>query len=275
MKLQNILMSAAMLAVFVLATLNLVIGLIQSAIEVVQAILATILFVAKVACKAVKAIRQALSDFNWLLSAIYGIVDTLHTSLENWMISTVPKPTNNDRPTPILNAKSFPSERTAFEKVAIAFLELIAQPTKPQSATNSLELPIGFTKQLTLVGAAPIPSERTAFEYHAISAITHSLELAVADKTIKSLEVIVEVTAEPLGKVITIGKQTEVLALSFPGVYVQRTPPKKKKSKRELSNLTIPQLRKKIADVVNNSAVVPPKKSANKPVLVEWLLANQ
>jgi hypothetical protein len=272
MKLQNIFMSVAMLAVFVLATLNLIIRLIQSAIEVVQVILATILFVAKVACKAVKAIQQALSGFNWLLSAIDGIVDTLQTSLENWMISTIPKPTNNDRPTSILNAKSFPSERTAFEKAAIASLESSAQ-RKPQPATNSLELPVALTT-LMLVGAAPIPLERTAFEYQVTSAIARSLELAVAepDEAIKSLEAIVPVTTEPLGKVITIGKQTEILALSFPGVYVQRTP-KKKKSKRELNQLTILKLRELIAE--SSSSVAKPKKSAKKPALVDWLMVNQ
>jgi hypothetical protein len=277
MKLQNILMSAAMLAMFVLATMNLVIGLVQRIVEVTQTILATTLFIAKIACKVVKNIRQVLNRFDWLLSMIEATVDTLHSSLEDWMISTVPIPTNDDRPTPSLNAKSFPSERTAFEKVAIASLELISHINQ-QSATNSLELlPVAPTKTLMLPSALTIPPEKNAFEYHAISAITSSLELAVAEpeSTIKSLEAIVEaivqVTTEPLGKVITIGKTTELIPLSLLGVYVQRTP-KKKRSKSELSKLTVPKLRELIAE--SNSSVAKPKKSAKKSVLVDWLLAN-
>ena len=252
MKTQNIFMSAAMLAIFVLATLNLVIGLVQSAIEVIQSILAAILFVAKIACKAVKFIQQVLYKFDWVLSAINGIVDFVHSSLEDWMVSTVqPKPTNQSTLL-LASAKPFPSERTAFEEYTV-------------KATNSLELVVAPTKPLMLIGTKPFPLERTAFERHVQSAIANSLELAVTEP--------VEVTAEPLGKAITIGKETKLIALSFPGAYVQRTP--KKQTKSELSKLTIPQLRDRIAKIVeNNNSLVVPKSKVKKAVLVDWLLAN-
>lgn len=253
MKTQNIFTSAAMLAIFVLATLNLVIGLVQSAVEAIQSTLAAILFVAKIACKAVKFIQQVLYKFDWVLSAINGIVDFVHSSLEDWMVSTVqPDPTN--QLTLLISTSSFPSERTALEEYTV-------------KATNFLELVVASTKPLLiLTGAKPFPLERTAFEYHAQSAIASSLELAVAEP--------VEVTAEPLGKAITIGKGTELIPLSFPGVYVQRAP-KKKQTKSELSKLTIPQLRDQIKKVAkNNNSLVVPGTKARKPALVDWLLAN-
>lgn len=254
MKTQNIFIPVAMLAIFVLAALNTVIGLVQSVVEVIQAIVAAILFVAKIACKAVKSIQQVLHRLDWVLSAIDGIVDFVHSSLENWMVSTVqPEPVNKSTLL-LASAKPFPSERTAFEEYTV------------KATTNSLELVVAPTKPLMLTGAKPFPLERTAFERHAQSVIANSLELAVTEP--------VEVTAEPLGKAITIGKETELIALSFPGVYVQRTP-KKKKSKSELSKLTIPQLRDRIAKIVeNNNSLVVPRSKVKKAVLVDWLLAN-
>jgi hypothetical protein len=260
MKVQNIFMSAAMLAIFVLATLNLIIGLFQRVIEIMQAVLVTTLVIAKIACKAVKVFQQLLEVFDWVLSEIVNTVDSIHSSLEDWMVSTVPIPTiapPNKSTLILTSAASFLSEITAFEERAIVSLESIIFQCKP----------------LMLVGAAPIPLERTAFEYHAISAIARSLELAIVepDEAIKSLEAIVEVTTKPLGKVITIGKKTELIPLSVPGVYVQRTP-NKKRSKGELSKLTVPKLRELIAE--SNSSVAKPKKSAKKSVLVDWLMVN-
>lgn len=268
MKLQNVFVSAAMLAIFVLATLNTAIRLVQFVIEVVQTILATILFVARIVCKAVKAIQHLLNGFEWLLSAIDAAVDTIHSSLEEWMVSTVqPEPPTNQSYPLLLNAKSFPSGRTAFQKYAVKAiarsLEPIAQQIKPQSAIVSLDPAVAPRKTLMLPGAATIPSEKIAFEHHAISAIA------------SSLETIVEINAKPLGEVITIGNETELIALSFPGVYVQRTPTKKKPTKSELSKLTIPQLRDRIAQAVkNNNSLVVPKKSVKKAVLVDWLMAH-
>lgn len=323
MKLQNVFTSAAMLVIFVLATLSLVIRLVQFVVETVQTILVAILFVAKIACKAVKVIQRLLSSFEWALSAIQGVFEFVHSSLEDWMVSTIPSEPTDDRPTPtddrptptllLVSANPFPSERTAFEKSAIAFLKPIA-PTKPililiganpfplertafeypaqpviasslelvipeseainsqsiapksQTATSSLELSVAPTETLMLTPAATFSSERTVFEYHAISAIACSLELAIVEP--------VEVITKPLGKVITIGKSTELTPLSFPGVYVQRTP-KKKPIKGELSKLTIPQLRELIAEAVkNNNSLVVPKSKAKKAVLVDWLMAN-
>ena len=127
-----------------------------------------------------------------------------------------------------------------------------------------------------LTAAKSFPSERTAFEECAVKAITHSLELTVAE-SIASLEAIVEVTAQPLGRVITIGSETGLIPLSFPGVYVQRTPKQEKLSKSELNSLTVPELRDRIAKAVkNNNSLVAPKsyKKAKKVVLVDWLMAN-
>jgi hypothetical protein len=274
MKLQNIFMSAAMLAIFVLATLNLVIGLVQCCLKVVQSILAATLFVAKIACKFVKSVRQVLNSLDCLLSVIDEAVNTIYSSLEDWMVSTVPIPIvpPNKSTALLTSAATFSSERTAFEERAIVSIESIFQ-RKPQSATNSLELPVALTKPLMLVGAAPIPLERTAFEYHAISAIARSLELVIAESesTVKSREAIVPIIPKLLGEVITIGKATELIPLSVPGVYVQRTP-KKKRSKNELSKLTIPKLRELIAE--SSSSVAKPKKSAKKSVLVDWLMVN-
>lgn len=305
MKTQNIFMSAAMLAFFLLATLSLVIRLVQFAVETVQTVLVAILFVAKIACKMVKATQHLLSSFEWLLSAIQGIFDAIHSSLEGWMVSTVPSDPTDDRPTPLLaSANPFPSERTAFEEKAIASLEPIAQHVQP-ATTNSLELAIAPTT-LMLTVAKSFPSERTAFEYYAISLIanhlkrqTHQIALVWraihAESTLLSYcvgagktaiasvshelteEAIVEVTAQLLGRVITIGNETGLIPLSFPGMYIQRTPKQEKLSKSELESLTASELRDRIAKAVkNNNSLVAPKsyKKAKKAVLVNWLMAN-
>lgn len=237
MKIQRFLTSAAMLTVFVfLVALSLIVQLFHSAN---QAFL--------LGCKAVKEIQK------WLLTVIgNGIIDTAHSSLEDSMLSMVVKPTSQNQLLP--NANSFPSERTAFEEYVIASLDPIAQHVQPVIA-NSLESAVASTT-LILSAATTFPSERTAFECHATSAITSSLELAVAepDEAI-SIEAIVEpVTAKPLGKAVT-----------------------KKTSKRELSKLTALQLQNLITEAVkkDNSLVTPKSyKKAKKAVLVDWLMAN-
>lgn len=243
----NFFIAVILLAIFLLESCKLAIGLVQSIVEVVQAILSAVLFAAKIACRIVKFAQQVLYGFDWFLWAATNIVNHLDSSLEEWMVSMIPVPAN----------------------------------CKPQTAIASLD-PIAPKPTLTLLAlpaAKPFPLERTAFECHAISAIASSLELATPKTdAIDSLEEIAEeATAKPLGKAITIGKETEPIPLSFPGVYVQRNP-KPKKSKSELSKLTVAKLRDRIAEVLkNNPSVVPPKKSAKvkKTDLVGWLLANQ